>query len=102
MEHYDVAVIGAGPAGSMASKYAALSGSKTVLLEEHFSVGWPVQCAGLLGIKAIKESELKGESFAIRKVCGATVYSPGGDRLSISSQETKPGWWTAGSLIGPS
>jgi len=89
MEHYDVAVIGAGPAGSMASKYAALSGSKTVLLEEHFSVGWPVQCAGLLGIKAIKESELKGESFAIRKVCGATVYSPGGDRLSISSQEDK-------------
>jgi len=32
---YDVAVIGAGPAGAMASKYAALNGAKTLLIEEH-------------------------------------------------------------------
>jgi len=33
MDRYDVAVIGAGPAGSMAAKYAAIAGARTVLLE---------------------------------------------------------------------
>ena len=46
-DRFDVAVIGAGPAGSMAAKYAAKSGGRTLLLEEHPAVGWPVECAGL-------------------------------------------------------
>ena len=53
-----MAVIGAGPAGSMAAKYAAIAGARTVLLEEHAAIGWPVECAGLLGAGAIAESEL--------------------------------------------
>ncbi|MFZ3049525.1 MAG: FAD-dependent oxidoreductase, partial [Methanothrix sp.] len=40
-DRFDVAVIGAGPAGSMAAKYAAKSGARTLLLEEHPAVGWP-------------------------------------------------------------
>ena len=44
-----MAVIGAGPVGSMAAKYAAKAGACTILLEEHAAAGWPVQCAGLLG-----------------------------------------------------
>ncbi|MHC1632020.1 MAG: geranylgeranyl reductase family protein [Methanotrichaceae archaeon] len=91
MEEYDVAVIGAGPAGSMAAKYAAENGSSTLLLEEHPSVGWPVQCAGLLGIKAIEESEIKLGRFAIRSVHGATVYSPNKHRVSFRAEEKK-GW----------
>ena len=53
-----MAVIGAGPAGSMAAKYAAKAGASTILLEEHAEPGWPVQCAGLLGQEAMAESEL--------------------------------------------
>ena len=52
-ERFDVAVIGAGPAGSMAAKYAAKSGANAVILEEHPAVGWPVECAGLLGFSSI-------------------------------------------------
>jgi flavin-dependent dehydrogenase len=43
MDIFDVAVIGAGPAGSMAAKYAAKAGACTILLEEHACPGWPVQ-----------------------------------------------------------
>lgn len=89
MERYDVAVIGAGPAGSMAAKYAAGCNASTILLEEHPGAGWPVQCAGLLGVEALEESELELGSFAIRSVRGATVYSPGGHRLSFRARKEK-------------
>lgn len=75
MDRYDVAVIGAGPAGSMAAKYAAISGAHTVLLEEHASIGWPVECAGLLGTKAMEESELPRGKFVLRGLKGARVFS---------------------------
>lgn len=89
MEYYDVAVIGAGPAGSMAAKYAASSGASTLLIEEHASIGWPVQCAGLLGKKAISESELSPGKYAIRSMRGATVHAPGGCSLSFKAESDK-------------
>jgi digeranylgeranylglycerophospholipid reductase len=89
MDIFDVAVIGAGPAGSMAAKYAAKSGASTILLEEHASSGWPVQCAGLLGWEAMAESELSSGSFIRRGMRGATVYSPGGQRLDFKAKDSK-------------
>jgi digeranylgeranylglycerophospholipid reductase len=89
MDRYDVAVIGAGPAGSMAAKKAAEGGASVVVFEEHPRAGWPVQCAGLFGVRAMEESELPRANFAIRPVRGATVVSPGGFRLSFRSAETK-------------
>lgn len=89
MERYDVAVIGAGPAGSMAAKKAAEDGAEVIILEEHPRAGWPVQCAGLLGLRAVEESELSPAKFVIRPVRGAEVVSPGGFRFSFKSAETK-------------
>ena len=84
-----MAVIGAGPAGSMAAKYAAKAGACTILLEEHACSGWPVQCAGLLGREAMAESELAAGSFILRSVSGATVYSPGKARLDFKAKAPK-------------
>jgi digeranylgeranylglycerophospholipid reductase len=89
MEQYDVAVIGAGPAGSMAAKYAAMAGARTVILEEHEAIGWPVECAGLLGIKAIQESEISSARSVICGLKGATVYSPGGASVSFKAASFK-------------
>jgi digeranylgeranylglycerophospholipid reductase len=86
MIFFDVAVIGAGPAGSMAAKYAAKAGANTILLEEHAGPGWPVQCAGLLGQEAMAESELPEGSFILRGMLGATVFSPGGARLDFKAK----------------
>jgi geranylgeranyl reductase family protein len=88
-EIYDVAVVGAGPAGSMAAKYASSLGARTLLLEEHKSLGWPVQCAGLLGKRAIQESELSPQSFTIWKVRGAKIYAPEGRALSFTADSDK-------------
>jgi len=86
MDRYDVAVIGAGPSGSMAAKYAARAGARTLLVEEHASIGWPVECAGLLGCKAVAESEMEVASFVLQGMKGATVFSPGGGRLDFEAQ----------------
>ena len=84
-----MAVIGAGPAGSMAAKYAAKAGASTILLEEHAGAGWPVQCAGLLGQAAMAESELSAGSFILGGMMGATVFSPGGQRLDFKAKSCK-------------
>ena len=91
MHHCDIAVIGAGPAGSMAAKYSAKAGAAVVLLEEHPSVGWPVECAGLLGEKAIRESELAGSfgHYTLRGLKGACVYSPGGFRMDFKASSNR-------------
>jgi geranylgeranyl reductase family protein len=89
MDRYDVAVIGAGPAGSMAAKYAAIAGARTVLLEENAAIGWPVECAGLLGAGALIESELAGGPFILRGMSGATIFSPGGSRLDFKAPSCK-------------
>jgi digeranylgeranylglycerophospholipid reductase len=51
MKHYDIVVIGAGPAGSYAAKVAAEKGLQVLLLEEHQAIGQPRHCPGwLLGM----------------------------------------------------
>jgi len=41
---YDVIVVGAGPAGSTAARYAAEGGASVLVLEKDRDVGYPVRC----------------------------------------------------------
>ncbi|MCL2863751.1 MAG: FAD-dependent monooxygenase [Methanimicrococcus sp.] len=47
-KNYDVIVIGAGPAGSLAAKYAALGGADVLLADKKREIGTPIQCAGFI------------------------------------------------------
>jgi digeranylgeranylglycerophospholipid reductase len=44
----DIAIIGAGPAGSTAAEIAAKAGTKVVLIERKMEIGTPIQCGGFL------------------------------------------------------
>ncbi len=44
-DSYDVIVVGAGPAGSTAARFAAAEGARTLLLEKHPAIGYPLCCA---------------------------------------------------------
>jgi digeranylgeranylglycerophospholipid reductase len=48
VERCDVAVVGAGPAGSLAARAAAESGARTILLDHRDELGHPVQCGEFL------------------------------------------------------
>ena len=85
---YEVVVVGAGPAGCLAAKYAAKNGAKTLLIEEHASIGSPVQCAGLLSTSAIRECEVVPDS-EFHPITGAFVYAPDLRRIRISGGEIK-------------
>ncbi|HUI39931.1 MAG TPA: NAD(P)/FAD-dependent oxidoreductase [Methanothrix sp.] len=55
-EEFQVAVVGAGPAGSTAAEVAALAGAKVVLIDRKSEIGTPIQCGGFLP----EVNELKG------------------------------------------
>jgi geranylgeranyl reductase family protein len=86
---YDVVVVGAGPAGAIAAKYAVLNGASTLLIEEHASIGSPVQCTGLISTAALKECEIGEGNFVLNKMKGAFVYAPNGEELVIRGSDVK-------------
>jgi digeranylgeranylglycerophospholipid reductase len=85
---YDVIVVGAGPAGSAAARYCAVLGLRTLIVEEHASVGYPVQCAGLLSTNAFSECRVSTDSV-IQVVRGATLHSSQGCELHFDAGKTK-------------
>ena len=51
---YDVIVVGAGPAGSTAARFATEAGASVLLLEKDREIGLPVRCAEGVGEKGIE------------------------------------------------
>src|SRR3989344_2405428 len=74
---YDVAVVGAGPAGGSASIHASKAGLKTIMIEEHPQIGNPVHCGECLSDLALQRLDLKPPQKAIVKVAkGIRIIFP--------------------------
>lgn len=85
---YEVIVVGGGPSGTSAAKICAKAGLSVLVLEEHSSIGYPVQCAGILSNSAFAECEVS-EKSVYNKVTGAKVHGSFGHELSFDAKETK-------------
>ncbi|HJJ47653.1 MAG TPA: NAD(P)/FAD-dependent oxidoreductase [Methanocorpusculum sp.] len=85
---YDVIIAGAGPVGSAAAKYCAKAGLSVLILEEHGTIGHPVQCAGLLSNSAFAECGVSQDSV-LHTVTGASVIDSGGKALTFDAREKK-------------
>ncbi len=88
MERYDCVVVGAGPVGAAAAERAASLGLSTLVLEEHGTIGHPVQCAGLLSAAALAEC-LVSDRPVRNRVQGARVVSDLGGELVFDAGCTK-------------
>jgi digeranylgeranylglycerophospholipid reductase len=79
---YDVIVVGAGPAGAEAARAAARGGLRTLLAEEHSTVGVPSHCTGKLSHHAFTEFEIPPH-LAVNAVSAAVFHSPGGVSVRV-------------------
>ncbi len=84
----DVVVVGAGPAGSMAAKYASKGGASVLLIEERQEIGKKA-CTGLISTRALNECEIGLGRWIKNRIRGAFIYSPDGTGITIDGKETK-------------
>lgn len=87
--NYNVVVVGAGPAGSAAARECALLGLSVLCIEEHGTIGYPVQCSGLLSLAAFSECRVSSERSILNRVTGARIISGAGSELLIDAKITK-------------
>ena len=81
-------MIGAGPCGTTAARCCAEHGLSTLCIEEHGTIGYPVQCAGLLSTAAFTECEVSHHSIQ-NSVSGARIVTGTGTTLTFDAQVTK-------------
>ncbi len=84
----DVAVIGAGPAGSRTARDLARQGLRVRLIEEHRQVGVPSHCSGLISLRTLRESDI-GEDAIMHRVTGAFVHTQAGSSVALGGDDTK-------------
>ena len=83
---YDVVIAGAGPVGSAAAEECARLGLSTLCIEEHGTIGHPVQCAGLLSNAAFAECRV-AERSVMNRVTGARIIA-GEEKILIDARKT--------------
>ncbi|MEW5936408.1 MAG: NAD(P)/FAD-dependent oxidoreductase [Candidatus Thermoplasmatota archaeon] len=84
---YDVVVVGAGPAGSTAARYAALHGADVLVIEKRQEIGSPVRCGEGLSANWLEAHGISPDPKWVRnEVSGARVISPGGHVFKIGAE----------------
>lgn len=83
----DVLVIGAGPAGSTAARYAAMGGATTLLIEKRTEIGTPVRCGEGVARRWLKEIGIApSQAFIAHEVEGARIIAPDGTSFVIDER----------------
>ena len=81
----DVLVVGAGPTGSTAARYAAAGGARTLLMEKRQEIGTPVRCGEAIGRNWLEAVDLAPDAaFVAREIDASRVFAPDGTSLTIS------------------
>ncbi len=84
---YDVVVVGAGPAGSMAAKTAAENGLDVLMVEKRQEIGVPVRCAEGVSKAELAEFVEIDKKWIAAEVIGAKIYSPDGSEVILSEEQ---------------
>ncbi len=80
---YDIIVVGAGPAGSMAARFAAEKGVSVLMLEKDRDVGYPVRCGEAVSKAGVSEFIEPDEKWISSHINNFALISPDGTEATI-------------------
>jgi digeranylgeranylglycerophospholipid reductase len=86
-EHYDVIVVGGGPAGTMAAREAAQNGVSVLLLEKDRDLGIPVRCAEGVGCKSLHQFIEPDPRWIAHTLRHVKLVAPNGQEAKIHTEE---------------
>ncbi len=86
-DQYDVVVVGAGPAGSMAAHSAAAGGASVLLLEKDREIGLPVRCAEAVGKKSLNRYVELDPRWVALQLSGVRFVAPDGTPVVVETEE---------------
>jgi len=82
-KYFDIIVIGAGPAGSVAARFAAEAGCSVLILERDREPGIPVRCGEGVSHNGIVQFIDIDSKWICTKIEGARFHSPDGNYLDM-------------------
>jgi digeranylgeranylglycerophospholipid reductase len=85
-DRYDVLVIGAGPAGSIAARTAAEKGLDVLLIEKRQEIGDPVRCAEGVSKEYLKKHVEIDKRWICADLKASHIYAPDGTRIEMAEE----------------
>jgi digeranylgeranylglycerophospholipid reductase len=86
-KEYDIIVVGAGPAGSMAARYAADKGVSVLMLEKDRDVGYPVRCGEAISKAGVEEFINIDQKWIAATISKFGFVAPDGSEVFIDFGE---------------
>lgn len=84
---YDIVIVGAGPAGSIAARAAAEEGADVIMLDKRRELGVPVQCGEALAEYVLNELDIEPDpSWAINRIDSAKLFSPSEESVELEQK----------------
>ena len=84
---YDIIVVGAGPAGSMAARFAAEQGVSVLMLEKDRDVGYPVRCGEAISKAGVEEFIEPNPKWIASTISKFSFNSPDGTEVILDFGE---------------
>jgi digeranylgeranylglycerophospholipid reductase len=87
-KEYDIIVVGAGPAGSMAARFAAEQRVSVLMLEKDRDVGYPVRCGEAISKKGVVEFIEPDEKWITAHITKFSLNAPNGGEALIEFSDS--------------
>lgn len=87
-KEYDIIIVGGGPSGSMAAKYAAMNGVSVLVLEKDRDIGYPVRCGEAVHKEGLEEFIEIDPKWIASTISNFRLVSPDGTEVKLNFNRT--------------